>query len=223
MLIVDTCLAVLSPKITENKLQVCQKDTHAHITPTSRPPARVCQTYLMVLNTHTPVWERVSWFSLPLSGNSQTLRQSHADPQTKAGWYTGPRTHLYTRVFPLLENCRFPASGRPDGKNVWTNLRCTHTYACRHTTEHFQPTMLTLYSLAEPLYLRCGQVKQRFSVDHHQAARLGGSWPSVMSMQGWASFRNWTLIQIQIQKLSNYRSESLSFLLCRNFPAMKTL
>lgn len=126
--------------------------------------------------------------------------------------FTHTRAHAH---FPLLENRTFPASGRPDGKNVWTNLRCTRahehtrTYAYRHTTEHFQPTMLTLYSFPEPFYRRAGQVKQRFPVEHYREARLGGFRASVMSMQGWAPFKSWTSIKTESQMRSCYDSDSL--------------
>ena len=105
-----------------------------------------------------------------------THRQKHADTlYSLCHVYTRTRAHTHTHTLSTSGesdvSCEQPAQRE---KNVWTNLRRTRAYAYRHTTEHFQPTMLTLYCFPEPFYLHAGQVKQRFPVEHHREAGLGG-------------------------------------------------
>lgn len=94
-----------------------------------------------------------------------TFAIQHSVSQEYTHMHTKTTTHTHTQYFHCWRIGRFLQAA---GKNVWTNLRRTHV----HTTEHFQPTMLTLYSFPEPFYLQAGQVKQRFSIEQYREARL---------------------------------------------------
>lgn len=82
------------------------------------------------------VWFVSVWVSSNITSVTHThiiTREKHTDTLDHA--HTAAHSQLNTTLslvythahFPLLENRTFPASGRPDGKNVWTNLRRTHT------------------------------------------------------------------------------------------------
>ncbi len=155
--------------------------------------------------------------------HTHILRQKHADRRHPAHTVTHlqlnttpchvhihTHTHTHTHTFHSWRksdvSCEWPARREKCLDKLKTHVHThTHTRAhtqtqtYRHTTEHFQPTMLTLYSFPEPFYLHAGQVKQHFPVEHHRQARLGGFRATVMSMQGWIPFKNWTLIKIQSQ------------------------
>lgn len=145
----------------------------------------------------------VSWFGLSVwvSSNITSVthtyihRLKHADRLHHA--HNQHNSVKYTHTFHSWRMGRFLRVAGSTGKMSGQ----THTYAYRHTTEHFQPTMLTLYSFPEPFYLHAGQMKERLPVEHHQEARLGGFRTSVMSAQGCTHSKTWTLIKIQSQMI----------------------
>lgn len=191
-MIVDSCLAVFSPKIRKTNYSSA-RNTHALHTCIPR----ACRSLPDISDdfeyTHTPMHACVCvcalvWF-VCLGRLKHYISHTHSHPQTETDKYTRScthcatfaiqhsvsqeythmhtktTTHTHTQYFHCWRIGRFLQAA---GKNVWTNLRRTHV----HTTEHFQPTMLTLYSFPEPFYLQAGQVKQRFSIEQYREARL---------------------------------------------------
>lgn len=193
-MIVDSCLAVFSPKIRKTNYSSA-RNTHAlhtcipracrslpdisddfEYTPT---PMHACvcvcvpwfglsvwvgSNITSVIHTHIHKLKQTNTLDHARTAphslfNTLSLRNTHTCTQRQ------PHTHTHTQYFHCWRIGRFLQAA---GKNVWTNLRRTHV----HTTEHFQPTMLTLYSFPEPFYLQAGQVKQRFSIEQYREARL---------------------------------------------------
>lgn len=141
-------------KNTENKLQLRQK--HTHYTHATQPPcpesARHIWWFLKSTHTHPSVCVHMCvdmcvmvWFvclgrlkHYVSHTHTHIHRQKHADTL-----YSFCHVYTHTHTFHFWRIGRFLRAAGPTGKNVWTNLRHTHAYAYRHTTEHFQPTMLT--------------------------------------------------------------------------------
>lgn len=233
MLIVDSCLAVFSPKIRKTNYSFA-RNTHTH-TYTSLPSAQVCQAYLMILNTRIHTYSCMcvchGLVCLCLGKLKHYVSHTHTHiihGERETHWYTRLCTHtaarsqlnttlslflslVYTHAhFPLLENRTFPASGRPNGKNVWTNLRRTRTHV--HIQTHngtFSTHNVDFIFLSRALLSARWPSEAVFPCWTLSGSKTGRFQGLSDVNAGLGSIRNWTIIKMQNQILSFHHSESL--------------